>query len=163
MKLAMLTILVIATFARSLFGAFCTYRRSLNCVTCGQVTCQTASPARSADKTPAGYYYIGNYYTHPNMVLAGSISTLRDKQEDSGDYYTYVPDLNCKGYFGLHEGAKSKGCVTVTDRSCFNCLRRQITENFQVIPFRVHRCWFICSLCWNITVEHQCTADLQVY
>ena len=164
MKLFMLTILVFASFARSSFGAFCTYKRSSDRVTCGQVTCQTAIPASSADKTPAGYYYIGKYYTHPKHDVGWF--NLYPKRRAGGfwDYYTKVPDLDCRGYFGLHAGTISEGCITVTDTSCFNRLRKQITDRFQVKHFCVHRCrWFSCRPCWRVTVNRPRTTDLRVF
>ena len=85
------------------------------------------------------------------------------------DYYTQVPELGCRGGFGLHSGDYSEGCITVTSSSCFNRLRNEIISNFPVIYFNVYECrnchqgwWgsgYQCS--WTQTVSRPCTADLQ--
>lgn len=143
-------------------AAFCTYYRSRNTVTCGSVTCTAA--VSSTARLPTGDYYIGDLYTHGTYGVPWF--NLYRKRSDGNfwDYYTNIPEINCRGYFGLHAGSVSEGCITVTDYSCFNRLSQEITNNYPVIPFTVYRCRGCrpqrgCRI--QTTTSRPCTADLQ--
>ena len=158
------TILLFAAITQPTSAAFCTYYRNSDSVTCGSVTCTTAS-TNSADKLPTGYYYIGEARIHEvHNVRWFNLYPKRQNAKGFWDYHTQVPELGCRGGFGLHEGSISLGCVTVTDMSCFGNLRNEITNNFPVIQFEVYECSG-CGLskCWGgtSTVNRPCTADLQ--
>ena len=152
-------------------GAFCTYYRNSNRVSCGSVTCSTASPDDPADKLPSGYYYIGNFYTHPRLRVPW-FNLYRERSSSKGtfwDYSTLIPELGCRGGFGLHSGSVSEGCVTVTDSSCFTRLKDEINRSFPVVYFNVYEC-ISCSRGWwwsqpscsrTQTIRRPCTADLQ--
>lgn len=144
-------------------GAFCTYYRSSNSVTCGSVTCSTATLSWN-DKLPAGDYYIGDFYYHGGSTPWFNLFRRRTGTNDYWDYHTQVPELGCRGGFGLHAGTISQGCVTVTDYSCFHRLRAQIQANYPVIYFSVKECrscfWRWCTRGIS-TVRRPCTADLQ--
>lgn len=153
--------------SESSFAAFCTYYRSSNRVTCGSVTCDTASPSWwSGGKIPSGYYYIGNFYSHSGTPWFN----LYPQRQGGGfwDYSTRVPELGCRGGFGLHAGSYSEGCITVPSSSCFNDLKDEI-NNFPVIYFNVYECpsywdclWGNCGSTSNLNIlSRPCTTDLQ--
>ena len=121
-------------------AAFCTYYRSRNTVTCGSVTCNNTAEAGSKE-LPAGYYYIGNYYLHGTRQTPW-FNLYRQRSSGGGlwDYHTLVPELGCRGGFGLHSGQVSEGCITVTNSSCFTQLRDEINNNFRVFNFNVYEC-----------------------
>ena len=160
----LITIVISAALANSSLGAFCNYYQSSNRVTCGQVTCSTAIPNAGHEKTPVGTYYVGESRIHKGVGWFN----LYPKRAAGGywDYYTKVPEFNCRGYFGLHAGTVSEGCITVTDTNCFNQLRDEITNNFPVIPFNVYKCR-LCGWpggCFSTPiVKRPCTSDLQVH
>ena len=168
LRLLLVTIILVTAAFASSQAAFCTYSRRRNSVSCGSVTCNTAEAGSS--ELPAGYYYIGNHYLHGT---AGTPWFNLYRQRSSGggfwDYYTRVPELGCRGGFGLHSGDNSAGCITVTNSNCFTQLKNEIINNFPVIYFNVYECrnchqgwWssgYRCS--WTQTVSRPCTADLQ--
>lgn len=164
MKLAVLVLL--AVLSESSFAAFCTYYRSSNSVTCGSVTCNTASPSDPSEELPSGYYYVGNFYYHSGTPWFN----LYPQRRGGGfwDYYTRVPELDCRGGFGLHAGSYSEGCITVTSSSCFNNLKDEI-NSFRVIYFNVYECpsrWDCwrknCGSTSNLNIlRRPCTTDLQ--
>ena len=162
--LLLASILVIFT---SSHGAFCTYYSNSNSVTCGSVTCSTASPNSEADKLSTGYYYIGNYYIHGSTT---PWFNLYRKRSSGGfwDYYTKIPELGCRGGFGLHSGGASEGCITVTDSSCFTQLRNEIDQNYRELNFNAYECrgchegWLWGYKClWTQTIERVHTGDLE--
>ena len=165
--LLLATILMMST---SSHGAFCTYYRNSNSIMCGSVTCSTASPTNEADKLPPGYYYIGNYYTHPRHGVPWF--NLYRQRNGGGfwDYHTEIPELGCRGGFGLHSGSFSLGCVTVTE-SCFSQLRNEINRHYSEINFNAYECrgcherwrWIGSgySCYWTKTISRVRTGDLQ--
>lgn len=146
-------------------GAFCTYYRNSNSVTCGSVTCSTAAPNNKADKLPYGYYYIGNNYTHPRYQVSW-FNLYRPREGLIGfwDYYSSIPELGCRGRFGLHYGSVSEGCVTVTDLNCFTRLRDQINLHCEAFNFTAYKCRLCIKqlrIClWSQPVERVRTCDL---
>ena len=162
---AVLLLFTITLFLPSLsFGAFCRYYRSSNRVTCGSVTCDTASPNDQSDKLPSGYYYVGNFY-YRNGVPWFNLYRQRSRSNDFWDYYTQVPELGCRGGFGLHAGSFSLGCITVTSDSCFRRLQSQITGNYDVTYFDAKECrgcnTYGCV--YTTSVRRPRTTDLQSY
>lgn len=148
-------------------GAFCTYYRNSNRVTCGSVTCNAASTTAD-QKLPAGYYYVGNFYHHSGVTPWFNLYRQKAGTTDFWDYYTKVPELGCRGGFGLHSGTRSLGCVTVTDDNCFRRLQSEITNNYPIIYFDVKECrgcsssFFGGYSCWfTSNVRRPCTTDLQ--
>ena len=163
MKCTVLTTLIFAALASSSLGAFCKYYQSSNSVRCGQITCLTANPDDRYEKTPVGFYYVGRSRIHKGVGWFN----LYPQRSSGGywDYHTKVPEFNCRGGFGLHYGWISEGCITVTDLSCFNQLRDEITNNFPEKSLNAHKCrgcWGRRCL-WTSTVQRTRTSDLQVY
>ena len=104
-------------------AAFCTYYWSSNRVRCGSVTCNTVNAGSS--ELPAGDYLIGTYYSRRGTPWFNLY-----RQRSSGgywDYSTQVPELGCRGGFGLHSGSYSLGSITVTDSGCFTWLKIAVT------------------------------------
>ena len=96
------------------------------------VTCNTADAGSS--ELPAGYYYIGDHYLHgPHRTPWFNLYRQRSSGGGFWDYYTQVPELGCRGGFGLHSGGYSEGCITVTNSNCFTRLTNEIISNFPVI------------------------------
>ena len=58
---------------------------------------------------------------------------------DYWDYYTELSEIGCRGGFGLHPGIVSHGCITVTDRSCFNKIK-DVVQRFPSRSFDVTKC-----------------------
>lgn len=142
--------------------AFCTYNRIKNRIKCGLVTCSTASPNNGADKLPSGYYYVGKNYSHPKLHVQWF--NLYRKRTDWGfwDYYTNIPELDCRGRFGLHYGAVSEGCVTVTDSYCFTRLSEEINSYLEK-EFDPHKCrgcgMWGCLFTQRVKRVHTCDLD----
>lgn len=141
-------------------AAFCTYYRSSNTVRCGSVTCNTAEAGSS--ELPPGYYLVGEYYSHRHVPWFNLY-----RQRSSGrywDYHTKVPELGCRGGFGLHPGGISEGCITVTDSNCFNRLRNEINKHYKPRDFNTYECigciWKVGCVMQNI-VSRRITADLE--
>ena len=146
LSLLLVTVAFISMFPSSQ-AAFCTYSRSANTVRCGSVTCNTDDAGTS--ELPAGYYYIGNHYIHPTENKPW-FNLYRQRSSGKGfwDYHTEVPELGCRGGFGLHSGSYSEGCITVTSSNCFTRLKNEILNNFPVIPFDVYECRVCHQLLW---------------
>ena len=144
-------------------AAFCTYYRNSDSVTCGSVTCSTASPINEADKLPSGYYYIGNYYNHPQHRVPWFNLYRQRASGGFWDYSTLIPELGCRGGFGLHSGTVSEGCVTVTDSSCFTRLRNEIYRRYHETKFNAWKCRSCTrrGCFWTQTVGRARTGDLQ--
>ena len=161
LKISLLLIIGVIPLSQA---AFCTYYRSSNRVRCGSVTCSTAEAG--ASELPPGYYRIGNYYPRRGTPWFN----LYRQRESGGrywDYHTKVPELGCRGGFGLHSGSISEGCVTVTYSSCFSRLRNQIESNYRSANFNAYECrgcyssWLGSGCVWTSTVGRVRTADLQ--
>ena len=157
----------ILMMSTSSHGAFCTYHRNANSVTCGSVTCSTASPKNVADKLPSGDYYIGTKYLHPQLRVPW-FNLYRLREDDIGwDYHSDIPELGCRGRFGLHFGSVSQGCVTVTDLSCFTRLSNEINRHCKPVYFTAYKCRFcinkkLLKTClWTKSVTRLRTCDLQ--
>ena len=164
MKLIWGISLLLALTASS-YAATCNYYRSSNRVTCGGVTCDAEGNVGGGGKLPSGYYYIGEFRINFNINNIPWFNLY--KQRDNGgfwDYYTNIPEEGCRGRFGLHPGTRSLGCITVTDRSCFNQLS-QVINNYPIIPFTVTRChgcrWGRCFITTQRSAP--CSTDLQVH
>ena len=156
----------ILMMSTSSHGAFCTYHRNANSVTCGSVTCSTASPKNVADKLPSGYYYIGTNYTHPQRRVPWfDLYRLRKNNIGFWDYHSDIPELGCRGRFGLHFGRVSQGCVTVTDLSCFTRLSNEIKRHCEPVYFIAYKCRVCIKLLktclWTEPVTRRRTCDLQ--
>ena len=159
MKYGLVFLLFIA-LAETTLAATCTYYRSSNRITCGSVTCSTASPPWwSSGKLPAGYYYLGDYGYNGNWFKLY-------RQRASGgfwDYHTQIPERSCRGGFALHPGSYSAGCITVTNSNCYNRLKNVITS-YPAIWFSVYECrgCFLGSCRFGTnTISRLCTTDLQ--
>ena len=142
-------------------SATCTYDQSANQVTCGRVRCSTVGQV-SGGKLPLGRYRIGTFYSHSGTPWFN----LYPERSSGGywDYYTRVPELGCRGGFGLHPGTISLGCITVTDGSCFNHIKA-VVESFSSTSFTVTECrvcwWGICAGGTG-TLSRRYRTDLQV-
>ena len=142
-------------------AAFCTYYRSSNTVRCGSVTCNTVDAG--ASELPPGYYLIGEYYSHRIMHLPWF--NLYRSRSSGGywDYHTKVPELGCRGGFGLHPGGISDGCITVIDSNCFNQLTNEINKHYKPTNFNAYECincvWKVGCIQKSI-VSRSHTADL---
>lgn len=166
MKLV-LGIVILASLSANCSAATCTYYRSSNSITCGGVTCNTQGNVGGAGILPAGYYYISTFRINENIGNTPWFNLYKQKSDGSGfwDYYSDIPEENCRGRFGLHPGRISEGCVTVLSSSCFNQLKQVINEYpnilFQVSKCYPYTCWFGWCVSREVTVP--CTTDLQVY
>ena len=165
MKCAII-IFFILIVAETTFGATCTYYRSTNRITCGRswwglggVTCSTAVTDPST-KLPAGYYYLGDYGYHDTWFK------LYRQRNDGGfwDYHTEIPELSCRAGFALHPGSTTRGCITVTDHTCYDRLKNEITK-YQAVRFTVYeclRCYGSQRRCGETnTISRLCTTDLE--
>lgn len=147
-------------------AAFCTYYWSSNRVRCGSVTCNTVNAGSS--ELPAGDYLIGMYYSRRGTPWFNLY-----RQRSSGgywDYSTQVPELGCRGGFGLHSGSYSLGCITVTDSGCFTRLKNEINRRYSSrdFEFNAYKClgcysyrWLGSGCVWTQTIRRSCTADLE--
>ena len=159
--LAISLLLIIAGVFPLSQAAFCTYYRSSNRVRCGSVTCSTAEAGDS--ELPPGNYLVGNYYSHRGTPW---FNLYRQRRSGGGywDYHTKVPELGCRGGFGLHSGSHSEGCVTVTNSLCFSQLKSQIESNYRSVNFNAYECRFcLWGECRSgiSTIRRVRTADLQ--
>ena len=156
----------------------CTYDRQNNNIQCtfpgmAAIRCPVVAKAGGRGKLPAGCYRIGNFYTHRGKKVPGGVpwyNLYRQKDTKDGwwDYYTDIPEIDCRGFFGLHFGTKSLGCITVTDRQCFNNLMNAIKNNHPDRRFEVHKCRLGCRknppacIGGTVKVSQLCTTDLKV-
>eukprot|EP00484_Ammonia_sp_Unknown_P005116 CAMPEP_0197075770 /NCGR_PEP_ID=MMETSP1384-20130603/211780_1 /TAXON_ID=29189 /ORGANISM="Ammonia sp." /LENGTH=219 /DNA_ID=CAMNT_0042514619 /DNA_START=81 /DNA_END=740 /DNA_ORIENTATION=- len=92
------------------------------------VTCSSVEPGWFEFPLPTGVYWVG-----PATTTHGAFGWLNlyPVTANGGiwDYHTKVPEFSCEGGFALHEGTYSKGCITVTDGTCWDRLYAQITRN----------------------------------
>ena len=160
--LLMISLLLIIGVFPLTRASFCTYYRSSNRVTCGSVTCSTAEAG--ASKLPPGNYLVGKSYSRGDTPWFNFLHRQRRSGDGYWDYHTKVPELGCRGGFGLHSGSHSEGGVTVTDSSCFSRLRSQIESNYRLVDFNAYECrsclWGECRSGIS-TVRRARTADLQ--
>ena len=129
-------LLAVATLSRTSDAAFCNYYRNSNRVTCGRVTCSAASPPWWSMRLPRGYYRLGVSDSRSNWFDLYP----RRSNGQYWDYHTKVPEYGCEGGFALHGGSFSRGCVTVTDWTCFNRLSREITSRYSGRQFTAREC-----------------------
>eukprot|EP01084_Bolivina_argentea_P287638 493568_1 len=110
---------------------WCYYSSSADTVRCvpppitgkGAVTCATVN---YDNPLPGGAsYYLGPETTSHEQ---GWFNLYPIYGDTSWDYHTRVPDFDCRGGFGLHEGINSLGCITVSDHTCWNSLYSVITD-----------------------------------
>ena len=162
MKLTLVVSLLLALAASS-YAATCNYYRSSNSVTCRGVTCNAVSSVRGG-KLPLGYYYIGEFRRRGSTPWF-NLYKQRNNGRGFWDYHTKIPEESCRGGFGLHPGTRSLGCITVTNRSCFNRLRRVINR-YRSRQFTVTECrtcfWGRCLRGQN-RISRRRTTDLRVY
>ena len=157
---------LLLALAASSYAATCNYYRWSDTVTCGGVTCDAVGNVGGGGKLPSGYYYIGVLRINTNIDDTPWFNLY--KQWNNGtrfwDYYTNIPEEGCRGRFGLHPGTRSLGCITVTDRSCFDQLS-EVINSYGTMSFTVTRC----DVCvWGRCIsERQRSAsystDLQVH
>jgi len=100
-------------------------------VQCGTVTCDTVGSV-SGGKLPVGDYLVGTFYLHGDAKTPWF--NLYPKRSNGGfwDYHSKVPEYNCRGGFGLHEGKISEGCITVSDEVCFQKIRQKIDTSRKI-------------------------------
>ena len=144
-KIAIL-IATIAALSSTAISATCTYYRNSNRVRCGSVTCDTVSHVPGG-KPPKGDYRIGTFYYHSGREYTPWFNLYKETAySEYWDYHTKIPDLNCRGGFGLHPGTRSTGSIVVTRRSCFDRIKSILigysTKTFSVKECR--KCFF-----WN--------------
>ena len=129
------------------------------------IMCATVAIAGGKGKLPAGCYRIGHPRIHPKKSILWS-NLYRQKNNKDGwwDYSTGNPEIDCRGQFALHPGVVSKGCITVTDQSCFFNLMKAIKNNHPNRQFEVHKCKFcVLGECFfPSTTKQNCTTDLKV-
>ena len=119
-------------------SASCTYDQSSNKISCRGVTCNTIGQVQGG-KLPIGYYRIGTFYLHGSARTPWFNLYPRRSAGGYWDYYTKVSEIGCRGGFGLHPGTVSLGCITVTDRSCFNKIK-DVVQHFPSRSFDVTEC-----------------------
>ena len=79
------------------------------------------------DKLPPGEYRIGTYYFYKRKHKPWFNLYRKSPAGKYWDYYSKIPELDCRRYFGLHLGEASEGCITVTNENCFERLKTVIT------------------------------------
>ena len=105
-------------------SASCIYDQSSNRISCRVENCITElehSYLHGSARTPW-------FNLYPRRLVGGY-----------WDYYTKVSEIGCRGGFGLHPGTVSLGCITVTDRSCFNKIK-DVVQHFPSRSFDVTEC-----------------------
>ena len=137
MKILLLAGLLGFTFQLAT-AATCTYDQSANTVSCRGISCKTVGQVQGG-KLPKGSYRIGTFYLHGRARTPWF--NLYPKRSAGGywDYYTKASELGCRGGFGLHPGSVSLGCITVTDKRCFDQIKA-VVQRFPSNSFDVTEC-----------------------
>jgi len=169
MRMRPLAVLVLCSLLCTILAATCTYNGRENHVTCGDVECSTKEAGNL--ELPAGHYRIGVFYEHPRLHTPW-FNLYRKRSSGGGywDYSTLVPELSCRGGFGLHPGTISQGCITVTEGDCFQRLKEVImgygSKNFSPYECRVCRRWWFGSsyrCLFTQRIPRSYTTDLEAY
>lgn len=126
----------------------CVFNRDKSTLSCGGRVCATV---KAREPTPTGYYLIGPHYKHEEH----DVSWFNLYPSAGGrywDYYTEVPALGCQGYFGLHSGTNSLGCITVHD-DCAIIPHLKSAQTHDTTP--LYRCFWCFRIGCVITYRKQ--------
>eukprot|EP01084_Bolivina_argentea_P106569 190675_1 len=121
MLFILLSLLVVQSNGR----VWCVYSSIANTVQCSNT--ENCSTVNYDSPLPYGKYKVGPETT----FHSGGWLNLYPLIGDAGgwDYHTKIPYGGCRGGFGLHEGTQSLGCITVTDKDCWNSIYNAITRS----------------------------------
>ncbi|XP_028391133.1 uncharacterized protein LOC114515993 [Dendronephthya gigantea] len=114
-----------------------------NYAKCDTKRAQTNDPADKYGPAPNGRYAIGSVYKHSKHGISWA-NLYPKKQHNNGwwDYYRSNPDVpGSRSHIGLHPGRLSQGCVTVTDKSCWNKVETML-QSKNGAHITVSRTWF---------------------
>lgn len=152
----------------------CTFSRSSAQITCGSISCTAVRPgwlfSFTSDLLPPGHYRIGPVY-YP--YKSGERRTWYDLYPYSDgnywDYHSGVPRLDCRRGFALHNGERSRGCITLTD-TCMgdiaNYLNQLPSNDFTVNQCNAcfgYNCWGSRCRCGVGTLTASYIGTLYVY
>ena len=109
--------------------ASCVYMSSSRHLICNGIPCNTAI-AKGNGPIPIGHYRIEACRIHKKKIpwfnlhshsVVGNIPIY-------WEYHNPSPAINCRKGLGLHFGAKSEGCITVTDHTCWELIVDYLTS-----------------------------------